>query len=912
MTENSLPGKEGEQEQIPEKQAQSSMDPSRLSSSSSQRQSSSQSNNPYDGHESSFEPQQQQQQQQQQQHPLPPPPKNHYRSSAATSTNLDFKNVTLRHQSYASQRSQHSRLMTPPHHQQNTHPPSFASSTAMPTPMFGDFVLHGHDNFGAAAEEEDEDHALDREKEEAAENPVTEPEPELPPPVKQHQRRKMVFYALRYFLIVAVVAVLLVVPVIVKQNDAEIDLTDSDAVRRLKKDQVVFWTFIWLSISWLGFVLFDLIGLALPYLFRFVARYVNPAHQKYWRFLRVVRRPICLFFGIALMYSAYAGLITYNEDLGINVNKKDASGDFLEIGWTFVVNDILEQVTIWAGFYAVGKILILYISIHYHYRGNSTKIMRSKEMMNALITLYEASLAVHPARPNDHNNPFAAEDAIIQSATGREYSSGRKTARSYLARMGIDTYGMATFFGNFLSDDPRSHWLRPASAYATIERCLANPRTAAALARRVWVSLAVQGSDVLAAEDVVEVLGFYRREEAARAFRTVGPMADNVRLDEFAMAVVEAGKVRHDVYRAMCAADHVLNVLDWMIVGTIATVMTLFIMLLYVPSIKEIQQQASVFAVGLSFAAGRVVHHFLIGVVYVFFDHPFDEGDRVEVYNLSSTNKTACVVKRISLLYTVFRRVDNGADMQIQNQQLVMKRIENISRSGNNRQILQLCVDFKTSFTDIVFLRRELEAFVRADENCRDYMPEIGCSLIGVHELNKLELKCSVTHRSNWGNEKLRSARSNKFYCAVLAAVRKIPLNRPGGPLYMGEAGRPVYTAQLTEEEAHRLVQSGHAALASARADCHPEAGRDDNEDPYDAKGADAESLLKDRERRAKEKAERATAAEAERVALATLQRVPTPEKEKVLGVSSAVQVNDYIGRSATGMRIKPGSAGYY
>ncbi|TLS31338.1 hypothetical protein PpBr36_02569 [Pyricularia pennisetigena] len=898
MTKDGLAGKEGEP--ISEQPAQNIMDPSRLSSSSSQRQSSGgQPNNPYDAHESSLEPQQQQQ------------PKNQYRGSAATS-HLDFKNVALRHQSYASQRSQQSRLMTPPHHQQNTHPPSFASSTAMPTPMFGDFVLHRNDNFGAAGEE-DEDHALDVEKEEAAENPVTEPEPELPPPVKQHHRQNMVFYALRYLSIVVVVTGLLMVPVFVKRNEAEIDLTDSDAVKRLKKDQAVFWTFVWLVASWLGFVLFDLIGLMLPYLFRFVARYVNPAHQKYWRFLRVVRRPICLFFGIALMFSAYAGLITYNEDLGINVNKKDDSGDFLETGWTFVVNNVLEQVTIWAGFYAVGKILILYISIHYHYRGNNTKILRSKEMMNALITLYDASLAVHPARPNDHNNPFAAEDAIVQSATGREYSSGRKTARSYLARMGIDTYGLATFFGNFLSDDPRSHWLRPASSYATIERCLANPRTAAALARRIWVSLAVQGSDVLASEDVVEVLGFYRREEAARAFKTVGPMADNVRLDEFAMAVVEAGKIRHDVYRAMCAADHVLNVLDWMIVGGIAAVMTLFIMLLYVPSIKEIQQQASVFAVGLSFAAGRVVHHFLIGVVFVFFDHPFDEGDRVEVYNLSSTNKTACVVKRISLLYTVFRRVDNGADMQIQNQQLVMKRIENISRSGNNRQILQLCVDFKTSFTDIVFLRRELEAFVRADENCRDYMPEVGCSLIGVHELNKLELKCSVTHRSNWGNEKLRSARSNKFYCAVLAAVRKIPLNRPGGPLYMGEAGRPVYTAQLDEEQANRLVQSGHEALASARADFHPEAARDDDEaGQRDAEGADTESVLRDRERRDKAKAERATAAEAERVALATLQRVPTPEKDKVLGVSSAVQVNDYIGRSATGMRIKPGSAGYY
>lgn len=198
-------------------------------------------------------------------------------------------------------------------------------------------------------------------------------------------------------------------------------------------------------------------------------------------------------------------------------------------------------------------------------------------MMNSLITLYEASLAMQPARPNDPSNPYAVEDTIIQLATGREYSSGRKTARSYLARMGIDTYEMTSVFGNFLSDDPKSHWLRPASSYGTIERCLANPRTAAALARRIWISLAARGSEVLTCEDVVEVLGLYRREDAARAFKAVGPMENDVRLDEFSMSVVEAGKVRHDVYRAMCSADHVLNTLDWILVAIIAFVMILFI-----------------------------------------------------------------------------------------------------------------------------------------------------------------------------------------------------------------------------------------------------------------------------------------------------------------------------------------------
>jgi hypothetical protein len=62
------------------------------------------------------------------------------------------------------------------------------------------------------------------------------------------------------------------------------------------------------------------------------------------------------------------------------------------------------------------------------------------------------------------------------------------------------------------------------------------------------------------------------------------------------------------------------------------------------------------------------------------------------------------------LLYTLFRRVDNGTDLQVTNERLILVRVENISRSGVNKQKISISVDFKTSFKDLMFLCSELKA----------------------------------------------------------------------------------------------------------------------------------------------------------------------------------------------------------
>ena len=78
--------------------------------------------------------------------------------------------------------------------------------------------------------------------------------------------------------------------------------------------------------------------------------------------------------------------------------------------------------------------MMLYITIHSHYRFNHKKIQHSKDMHEALMVLYEASTYLHPV----NGGQFPQEDLLIRNAKGSLTSSARVGVTSYLARMGID------------------------------------------------------------------------------------------------------------------------------------------------------------------------------------------------------------------------------------------------------------------------------------------------------------------------------------------------------------------------------------------------------------------------------------------------------------------------------------------
>lgn len=142
---------------------------------------------------------------------------------------------------------------------------------------------------------------------------------------------------------------------------------------------------------------------------------------------------------------------------------------------------------------------------------------------------------------------------------------------------------------------------------------------------------------------------------------------------------------------------------------------------------------------GGAFALSSVVGEFISSCILIFIKHPYDVGDRV---NISGTELE---VVKISLLYTVFRRIDSDTLVQMENKSIGM--LENVSRSGAMKEQLTLSVSAKTSFSDIEALRKELEVFVQLPENSRDFQPDIDIQLLSIGDMKQLDLRVQICHK---------------------------------------------------------------------------------------------------------------------------------------------------------------------
>ena len=105
------------------------------------------------------------------------------------------------------------------------------------------------------------------------------------------------------------------------------------------------------------------------------------------------------------------------------------------------------------------------------------------------------------------------------------------------------------------------------------------------------------------------------------------------------------------------------------------------------------------------------------------------------------------IVERISLLFTVFRKVADFRMTQVPNVTLSTNWIDNITRSNAMRERLSMFISFDTTLEDIQLLRDEMQKFVLEKENSRDFQPEIEVEVAGIAQMDKLELKVEIRHK---------------------------------------------------------------------------------------------------------------------------------------------------------------------
>ena len=144
--------------------------------------------------------------------------------------------------------------------------------------------------------------------------------------------------------------------------------------------------------------------------------------------------------------------------------------------------------------------------------------------------------------------------------------------------------------------------------------------------------------------------------------------------------------------------------------------------------------------------------------------------------------------------------------------------VENVSRSKAMTEQLTIDIAFSTSFDDLQILKNELLTFVTDRDNSRDFQPTVDLDILGTSDQSKLQLLVEVKHKSNWANETIRRARRSKFMCALVSALKAVPIYPPGGAIdSQGSPANPNYSVAITDVEAKEFADEAIKGREDAR-----------------------------------------------------------------------------------------------
>ncbi|GAB7364549.1 hypothetical protein MBLNU230_g5356t1 [Neophaeotheca triangularis] len=611
----------------------------------------------------------------------------------------------------------------------------------------------------------------------------------------------------RYFLYVWPLALMIAVPIIVGATAAK--------NARIGGVRIV-WFFTWVEVVWLSLWGSKIVAHFLPKLFQMIVGVVSSGVRKYSLVLKSLEIPLSLVGWAVTSLATFMPLMTLNPS-------KRAAGNTDSEEWMRIVQKVLGAFVVASLILLGEKFIIQLISINYHRKQFASRIKDSKRNVYLLGQLYDASRNMFPA----YCNEFAEEDYIISDQLNLSLALGSKGAKSH-ARSGTATPGrmlldvqrygdkITSVFGNVAAEVTGRQVFNPNSSHSVVIEALEKKRSAEALAKRIWMSFVSEGKEELLLDDVVDVLGSERRELAEECFWTLDTDGNgDVSLDEMILTVAEIKRERKAISTSMHDVDQAINVLDRLLC-VVAFVAVIFVFVAFLnANFTTTLATTGTALLSLSFVFSATAQEVLGSCIFLFVKHPFDIGDRVDI----GTNQFT--VDHISLLYTVFRRVSGtgvGRSVQIPNLILNSQWVENVTRSKAMVEQLTIDVDFATTFDDIQILKRELLNFVTDKDNARDFQPSLEVEVLGTSDMSKLSLQVEIKHKSNWANESVRASRRSKFMCALVAALKAVPIAPPGGAAdAAGTAANPNYSVTISDAEAQENMTKSATDKEKAR-----------------------------------------------------------------------------------------------
>lgn len=625
----------------------------------------------------------------------------------------------------------------------------------------------------------------------------------------------------RYLVYVLPMALLIAFPIVIYATFKPNTLFFNTGMR-----VYLFW--VWIEVMWLSIWISKLVSKVIPHIFVSLCGVISSGTRKYAAILHAAEIELS-FVGWSL-----ACLASFTALSNAGLNNQTFSKH-----WTGVVSNFLVAAHIASFLFLAEKMFVQLISINYHRRSFDNRIKENKHCVRLLSLLYEASRTLFPTNCKE----FAEEDHVINTSILNKLNklktnhSSPATPLRLVGEIGRIGDKFTSAFGNIASEITGKQVFNQSSAQGVVSEALEKTRSAEALAKRLWMSFVLEDQDALHLDDIKEVLGPSRHDKAEECFAVLDTDENgDITLDEMITKVTELAHDRKAVAASMRDVGQAIGVLNQVLL-VILSVITIFIFVAFQhTTFVTTLATAGTTLLSLSFVFAATTQEFLGSCIFLFVKHPYDVRDRCDI------DSTALVVEQISLLFTVFKRVDTLKMVQIPNMVLNTKWIENITRSTSMKEQLEIFISFDTPLEDIETLRTLMEAFVSSPENSRDFRPNIIIEASSVNSMDKLSLRIEISYKSNWHNDAVRAARRSKLMCALVLALRKVPIYGPGGDgEALGGPKNPAYSVAVSDEWATDARKKAEETKKSKRLVTEP-ATPDDAQpdgDPFIAKSND-------------------------------------------------------------------------
>ena len=366
----------------------------------------------------------------------------------------------------------------------------------------------------------------------------------------------------RYLVYILPVSLLLAIPTIIYATGGR----RKDYLATLQMKGYLF--FLWLNIVWLSLWVSKLFAKLVPSIFMALCGVVSSGTRKYALVLKALE------IELSLVGWAVTSLVTFTALTTDSINDRSThvvvKNGVKTVGvkaahWQTVVANLLLPALFATLLLLIEKAVIQFISINYHRRSFDERIKESKHSILLLGLLYDASRTLFPA----YCHEFRDEDYIINDSIGSNLAknahrrSGSTTPLKVLGDIGRLGDKVTSVFGNMASEITGKQVFNPSAAHSVVVEALEKTRSSEALAKRLWMSFVVEGRDALHQEDLEEVLGPSRREEAQEAFHSLdGDGNGDISLEEMILKVVEIGRDRKSIAASMHDVGQAIGVLD--------------------------------------------------------------------------------------------------------------------------------------------------------------------------------------------------------------------------------------------------------------------------------------------------------------------------------------------------------------